>query len=149
MHSDLALSDGTIIYSRYGYGPLLFKLIMSYYYLSAGHMQYIVYRDPAYDILTSWDLNKDYPVAKTVIEDVYDFAPNTEALASYLKSGKKLMVWHGADDTLVSHYETISWCKNWKAPLVGLPTEISNGILFRALGIVREPQESIDSTFYL
>jgi hypothetical protein len=86
MHSDLALSDGTIIYSRYGYGPLLFKWIMSYYYLSAGHMQYIVYRDPAYDILTSWDLNKDYPAAKTVIEDVYDFAPNTEALASYLKS---------------------------------------------------------------
>lgn len=111
IHSDVKLTDGTIVYSRFGYGPLLAKSIIAYYYLSAGHMQYIVYRDPTYDISASWDLNNDYLAAKTVTEDVYAFTPDTKALADYLKSGKKFMVWHGADDMLVSHYETIHWMK--------------------------------------
>ena len=109
LHKDVKLTDGTIVYSRFGYGPLSAAWIIRYYYLSAGHMQYIVYRDPDYDIVTSWDIDTDYPAAKTVLEDVYDFAPDDETLAHYLKSGKKIMVWHGADDTLISHYETIRW----------------------------------------
>ncbi|MCX5905431.1 MAG: tannase/feruloyl esterase family alpha/beta hydrolase [Proteobacteria bacterium] len=106
IHSDVTLPDGTILYSRVGYGPFLFKWIISYYYLGLGHMQYIVYRNPAYDPL-SWNLINAYPAVEGVIEGVYDFGADTEALASYLKSGKKLIVWHGADDTLLSHYDTI------------------------------------------
>jgi feruloyl esterase len=106
LHSDVMLSDGTLVYSKYGFGPLASIMFMNYYPLATGHLQYIVYRDPAYNP-DSWDLDNDYPDVAAVIEGAYDFSADTSALVSYLKSGKKLIVWHGADDTLVSHYETI------------------------------------------
>ena len=106
LHSDTTLFDGTIIYSKYGFGPLQSDMFMYAAGLGIGHVQYIVYRDPDYDP-DSWNLENNYPDVATVIEGAYDFCADTDALVNYLKSGKKLIVWHGTDDTLVSHYETI------------------------------------------
>jgi feruloyl esterase len=106
--SDITFSDGTLVYSRFGFGQL--DSTFQYYILGVGNVGYIVYRDPAYDPV-SWNLNNDYPAVASVIEGAYDFSADTDALVSYLKSGKKLIVWHGTDDTALSHYDTIRTMK--------------------------------------
>jgi len=106
IHSDITLSDGKLIYSRYGFGALIPELGLSYGSLGVGHVGYIVNRDPSYNP-TSWNLDNDYALVSTVMEGVYGFCAETDALASYLKSGRKLIVYHGTDDNIVSHYETI------------------------------------------
>ena len=102
--SDTTLADGTVIYSRYGFGPLTWA--PAYGALGIGHVQWIVYRDPAYDPAT-WNLDGNYPDVVGVVEGAYDFSADTDALVRYLNLGKKLIVWHGTDDTLLSHYDTI------------------------------------------
>lgn len=102
--SDITLSDGTIVYSRFGFGPLTWA--GAYGLLGIGHVQWIVYRDTFYDP-ESWDLDDDFADVAEVVEGAYDFGADTDALVRYLNMGKKLIVWHGTDDTLLSHYDTI------------------------------------------
>jgi len=102
--SDTKLSDGTLIYSKYGFGPLIWA--WAYGVLGIGHVQWIVYRDPAYNPAT-WNLDNDFPDVVGVVEGAYDFSADTDALVRFLNLGKKLIVWHGTDDTLLSHYDTI------------------------------------------
>jgi feruloyl esterase len=106
--SDITLSDGTLVCSRFGFGPL--DSTLQYYVMGVGNVGYIVYRDPAYDP-ASWNLNNDYPAVAAVIEGAYVFSADTDDLVSYLKAGKKLIVWHGTDDTALSHYDTIRTMK--------------------------------------
>jgi feruloyl esterase len=72
----------------------------------AGHVGWIVYRDPDYDP-TTWNLNNDWPDVVEVCEGAYGFNADTDSLVHYLSMGKKLIVWHGTDDTLLSHYDTV------------------------------------------
>ena len=40
------------------------------------------------------------------MEHAYDFSANTNSLARYLRSGRKVIIWQGTEDTLVSHIDT-------------------------------------------
>lgn len=102
--SDIELADGKTVYSKFGYGPLTWSGV--YGFLGVGHMADIVYRDAIYDG-SSFNLDDEYPTIVEVIETAYDFSADLAPLAHYLRLGKKMIVWHGTDDTLLSHYDTI------------------------------------------
>lgn len=101
IQSDLKLSDGRKIYSRMGFGEL--NASRGYSLLGSGYVKDIVFRDPGY---AEWDLDKDYPSMEQVLVDAYGFNGETEALAEFLQGGRKIIVVHGTDDTLISHWET-------------------------------------------
>jgi feruloyl esterase len=116
IRSDLELANGRTIYSRLGIGNPAkgFGVFMplgppgSPTVASSGgaFLQYIVYSDPAYDV-ASYDVNRDFRTVVKVIEGIYDFSANTAPLARYLRSGKKMIVWHGTEDTGLSHFDTV------------------------------------------
>lgn len=117
VRSDLTLASGRTVYSRLGIGnpaegfgvfmplgPPGSPTVASF--LSAGFLPYIVYNDPAYDP-AGYDVDRDLRTVVDVVEGRYDFSADTTPLAKYLRSGGKMMVWHGAEDTLMSHLDTI------------------------------------------
>jgi Tannase and feruloyl esterase len=75
-------------------------------FVNSAFLPYIVFSDPMYSTDT-YDVDADLPAVRNVIEREFDFSANTSPLAQYLRSGKKLIVWHGAEDTLLSHRDTI------------------------------------------
>ena len=116
IRSDVELDNGKLVYARLGLGnpsrgfgvfmplgPPGSPTIASF---GAAFLQYIVYSDPAYDPAT-YDVDRDLRTVVRVIEGVYDFSADTVALAKYLRSGKKMIVWHGTEDTADSHLDTI------------------------------------------
>jgi pimeloyl-ACP methyl ester carboxylesterase len=116
IRSDLELANGKLVYSRLGIGnpakgfgvfmplgPPGSPTVASF---GAAYLQYIVYSDPAYDPAT-YDVDRDLRTVVRVMEGVYDFSAGTVPLAKYLRSGKKMIVWHGTEDTAVSHLDTI------------------------------------------
>lgn len=101
--SDTTLADGTVVYSRYGFGPL--NWAPGYGVLGIGFVGWMVYRNPSYNPAT-WNLDQDYPDVVTVLEGAYDCSAKTDPLVRYANLGRKLIAWHGTDDTLLSHYDT-------------------------------------------
>lgn len=101
IQSDLKLSDGALIYSRTGFGEL--NWAGGYAALGPGFVNWLTFRNPSY---VAWDLNKDYPTLVEVLEGAYACSGETEALARYLNEDGKMIVVHGTDDTLLSHYDT-------------------------------------------
>jgi feruloyl esterase len=75
-------------------------------FLGAAFLSYIVYSDPAYDS-ANYDVVRDVTTVQNVVEDIYEFSAQTGPLARYLRAGKKMIVWQGAEDTLLSHADTI------------------------------------------
>jgi feruloyl esterase len=117
IRSDLDLDNGRMVYSRLGVGNPSrgFGVFMplgppgsptASRFLAAGHLQYIVYGDPAYDP-TGYDADRDFRRVRNVVEGIYDFSPDTAPLARYLRSGGKVIVWHGTEDTTLSHLDTV------------------------------------------
>ena len=116
IRSDLELANGRTVYSRLGLGDPSkgFGVFMPLgppgsptvgAFLGGGHLRYIVYGDPAYDP-ARYDIDHDLRDVRTVIEGIYDFSANTVPLARYLRRGGKVIVWHGAEDTTLSHLDT-------------------------------------------
>ena len=117
IRSDLQLMNGKTVYSRFGIGDPSkgFGVFMplgpagsptASAFLGGGHLQYVVFDDPTYD-LASFDLNRDLHDVRKVIDHVYDFSADTAPLARYLRSGKKMIVWQGTEDTALSHLDTV------------------------------------------
>jgi hypothetical protein len=117
IRSDLELANGRTVYSRLGIGNPSrgFGVFMPLgppgsptagLFLGAGHLQNIVYGDPTYDPAT-YDVDSDLRHVTNVIEGVYDFSADAVPLARYLRSGRKMIVWHGTEDTALSHLDTI------------------------------------------
>jgi len=116
IRSDLELANGRLVYSRLGLGnpgtgfgvfmplgPVGSPTVAAF---GGAHLSFIVYGDPAHDAAT-YDVNDDLRTVVEVIEREYDFSANTVPLARYLRSGKKMIVWHGAEDTAISHLDTV------------------------------------------
>jgi Tannase and feruloyl esterase len=115
---DLTLENGRLVYPRFGIGNPATgigvfmpvggpgtRTIASF--LASSFLPYIVFNDPTYNP-TTYDIEFDLRTVVDVIEHTYDFSANTTALARYLRSGRKIIVWHGTEDTLVSHFDTIN-----------------------------------------
>jgi feruloyl esterase len=117
LRADLRLADGRLAYPRFGLGnPATgFGVFMPVggpgtpnfaTFLGGSFLSYMVYHDPTYDT-TTFDLDADYPTLFDVFERQYDFTANTDPLARFLRTGNKILLWHGAEDTLTSHVDTI------------------------------------------
>jgi hypothetical protein len=101
IQSDLRLQDGSLVYSRNGFGELSWA--WGYGTLGPGYVDLMTFQDPNY---SDWDLNKDYPKLVQVLDGAYGCSGETDALARYLNEDRKMIVFHGTDDTLLSHYDT-------------------------------------------
>ena len=105
LYTDLRLSTGKTVYSRFGFGSLA-PWLPFHGFLGASHMQYLVLQNPTWTPAT-FQLDADYPAIVDGLEGARDFSADTKPLARYLRSGRKMIVWHGTDDTLLSHYDTV------------------------------------------
>lgn len=103
--TDLKLADNSTIYSGFGIGDMS-SFGPAYASLGVGHMRNIVLNNPAWDPAT-FNLNTDYPTIVNVIQGRYRFNAETNGLAQFLQAGKKIVVWHGSEDALLSHKDTI------------------------------------------
>ena len=115
--TDLTLANGKTVYSGLGSGNpgTGFGVYMPLGgpgsptvadFLNSAFLPYIVYSDPNYSTDT-YDVDSDLRTVVNVIERDFDFSANTAPLARYLRSGKKIIVWHGAEDGLMSHLDTV------------------------------------------
>lgn len=73
-------------------------------------MRYIVLNNATWDPVT-FIVNSYLPTITSIVEEKYHFNAETNGLSQFLKNGKKVMIWHGSDDSLVSHKDTI---RTWR-----------------------------------
>lgn len=129
--SDLTLADGRTIYSGFGVGSMS-QWGPAYASLGVGHMRNIVLNDASW-APTSFNVDAYYPSISGVIDGYYAFSASVNGLSEYLKAGKKIVVWHGSDDALLSHKDTI---RTWE-PVVsaaGVAAQ-ANSRLYIASGV--------------
>jgi feruloyl esterase len=107
--SDIERPQSSTVYSGYGYGfgdkSMKFSSKL-YEFLGLGYMRYIVLNDPAWQA-TGFTVDAYFETIRSVLEDQYQFDAETAGLSAFLASGKKILVWHGSDDTIDSHRDTI------------------------------------------
>ena len=117
LRTNLTTENGSVVYSRFGIGnPATgFGVFMPVggagtptfaAFLAESFFPFIVYNDPTYNPAT-YDIDRDLRTVLEVMEQTYDFSANTIPLAQYLRSGRKVIVWQGAEDTLMSHIDTV------------------------------------------
>lgn len=51
-----------------------------------------------------FDLEKDFPTAKSVLDGVYSMNASLSRMSNYLRKGGKLILWHGWEDMVVMPY---------------------------------------------
>jgi hypothetical protein len=105
--SDQQRADGSVSYSGLGFGDLTAGAAV-YERFGLGHLRHVVYSDAQWSAPAGGlDELRDLPGIRAVIEDRYQFSASVSGLAQYLRDGRKLLVWHGADDPILSHRDTI------------------------------------------
>lgn len=130
--TDLRLADATTLYSGFGFGDMA-QVAVAYASLGVGHIRSIVQNDASWSVAT-FDVNAYHPIIGRVIDERYQCNASADGLARFMAAGKKIMLWHGSDDTLVSHKDTIrSW--NQVAALAGASVTQSNSRLYIASGV--------------
>jgi hypothetical protein len=117
IRSDVKFANGRTVYVGLGIGhpgtgfgafmplggpgsPVVATLVSGWF------LPYMVYGDPAYDP-RGYDVDTELRTVEHVFDQVHDFSADTNPLAQYLRSGGKVIVWHGAEDALMSHRDTI------------------------------------------
>jgi hypothetical protein len=130
--ADVQLTGGTTAYSGFGVGDMS-AWGGIYAFLGVGHMRNIVMNDAAWSA-ASFDVNGYDATITNVIEGTYQFSAESSGLAQFMQAGKKVMIWHGSDDTLLSHKDTI---RTWKqvTDLAGDATSQANSRLYIASGV--------------
>lgn len=102
----LRRADGSVLYEGLGYGDLTAGAGI-YERFGHGHLAYVVHSDakwtPPGGVL---DVERELPAIRAVLEDRYQFSASVSGLAQYLREGRKLLVWHGANDPILSHRDT-------------------------------------------
>ncbi|MGY0195999.1 tannase/feruloyl esterase family alpha/beta hydrolase [Leptothrix sp. BB-4] len=127
--TDLKLANGTTIYSGIGYGDLL-QWGPMYAALGIGHMKNVVRSDANWNPAT-FSVDGDYAAIDSVTGG-YGFSASTGGLASFLMAGKKIVIWHGSDDSLLSHRETI---RTWQPVADAAGAAAQNARLYIASGV--------------
>lgn len=128
--TDLKLSDGTTIYSGYGVGSMA-QWGPAYASLGVGHMRNIVLNDATWSAST-FNVDTYYPTITNVIDGKYGFDASVSGLSSFLRSGKKVMIWHGSDDALLSHKDTI---RTWQPVVADAGAAVANSKVYIAAGV--------------
>lgn len=129
--TDLKLSDGRTIYSGFGVGSMA-QWGPAYASLGVGHMRNIVLNDASWSP-TNFNVDSYYPTIAGVIDGYYGFSASVDGLASYLKAGKKIVIWHGSDDSLLSHKDTI---RTWEPVVTSAgAAAAANSRLYVAAGV--------------
>lgn len=124
--TDLQLANGTVIYSAYGFGQL-----SNGANLGVGHMRNIVLNDAAWDPST-FDVETYYPIISAAIDSKYGFSASATGLADFMRSGKKIIVWHGSEDGLLSHKDTL---RTWETVKVAAGGAAANSKVYIAGGV--------------
>lgn len=125
--TDLKLADGTTIYSGFGTG----QLSGFFAFLGVGHMRNIVLNDPSWDPVT-FDVDTYNPIITAAIEGKYGFSASPTRLADFMRSGKKIIVWHGSDDGLLSHKDTL---RTWDTVQAAAGSAAENARVYIAGGV--------------
>ena len=115
--SDLVL-DGRVIGAPYGLGNLAVAngtlglpgaLGGGGFGLGQGFLA-LAYGDPGYSLLSSWNLQRDYGFVANQFDTVDDMTGPLEGsrgIAHFVKKGGKLIIWNGAEDTLVPAADSV------------------------------------------
>jgi hypothetical protein len=106
---ELRSADGQLLYSGFGTGDLGLGA-PAFPLFGTGHLRSIVLGDPAWTA-DRFDLATHVPRIRAVLEDEYQFSPAVPDLVQFLAGGGRILVWHGADDGLLSHRDTI---RTWR-----------------------------------
>jgi hypothetical protein len=125
--TDLKLANGTTIYSGFGTG----QLSGAFAFLGVGHMRNIVLNNPSWDP-TTFDVDIDYPTITAAVEGKYGFSASATSLADFMRSGKKIIVWHGSDDGLLSHKDTL---RTWDTVKAAAGSAAANSRVYIAGGV--------------
>jgi len=132
--SDQRRADGSVSYSGLGFGDLSEGAAI-YSRFGLGHLRFVVFNDAQWSPRAGGiDEQRDLPAIRAVIEGRYQFSASVSGLAQYLRDGKKLLVWHGADDPILSHRDTI---RTWAdvAAAAGAQAARANSRLYIAPGV--------------
>ena len=127
-------ADGSVLYEGLGYGDLTAGAAV-YARFGLGHLRNVVYSD------AQWlppggtlDVERELPAIRAALDGRYQFSASVSGLAQYLRAGRKLLVWHGADDPIISHRDTIrTWADVVGA--AGAQVARSNSRLYIAPGV--------------
>ena len=130
--TDLNLASGTTIYSGYGVGSMA-QWGPAYASLGIGHMRNIVLNDPNWPVST-FNVDTYFPIIGNVIDGMYQFNASVGGLTQFMAAGKKVMIWQGSDDALLSHKDTI---RTWKevTDAAGDAVAQANSRLYIAAGV--------------
>ena len=127
-------ADGSISFSGLGFGDLSAGAPI-YGIFGLRYLQYVAFSDPKWSVPPGGlDEQRDLPAIRAVIEGRYQFSASVSGLAQYLREGRKLLVWHGAEDPIASHRDTIrTWADVVSA--AGTQTASANSRLYIAPGV--------------
>lgn len=103
--TDIRLPDGQIVYSGIGMGDLA-AWGDRYASLGVGYIRNIALNDPHWNP-KNFDEASYYLKLNKLLEDKYQFSATKAGLIQFLNNNKKIIMWHGSDDTLVSHRDSI------------------------------------------
>jgi Tannase and feruloyl esterase len=102
---ELRATDGQVIYSGYGLGDLGLGA-PAFAMFGTGHFRYVIENDPAWSP-AGFEPLAALPRIRSVIDAQYQFSAAPADLVQYMKRGGRIMIWHGSDDALISHRDTI------------------------------------------
>jgi len=127
----LRREDGSILYTGFGFGSLA-DYVSGYPLLRRVYGGYVVLGEADWKPET-FDVKRDYPFLARVLEDRYHFSPEQRGLTEFLKAGKKIVLWHGSNDVVTSHRDTI---RTWQQLVAATGTAAAeNSRLYIAAGV--------------
>lgn len=125
--TDLKLANGSTIYSGFGTG----QLSGFFGFLGVGHMRNVVLNDATWDP-AAFDVDTYFPIISAAIDSKYSFSASPTSLADFMKRGKKVIVWHGSDDGLLSHKDTL---RTWETVKAAAGEASANSKVYIPVGV--------------
>ncbi|MEO8306903.1 MAG: tannase/feruloyl esterase family alpha/beta hydrolase [Pseudomonadota bacterium] len=133
LQQGLRRKDGAVVASPFSNGDLGTSATTFPLLFGVGQMRYIVLNDPTWNP-QKFDLEPALPRISSVVDDKYQFSASRDDLVQYLKAGRKVIVWHGADDGMLSPFDTIrGWSEVTNA--AGAQVAAANSRLYIAPGV--------------
>jgi hypothetical protein len=103
--NDVKRADGSTLYSGFGFGDLG-PGAPAYGMFGTGQMRSIVLNDASW-MPEQFNLEQHQPMISAVIDARHQFSASPAGLTQFMHGGGKIIVWHGSDDALLSHKDTI------------------------------------------